>query len=213
MPSKPTRSRRRAAPYHHGDLRAALLRAAEEELAERGTEDFSLRGVARRVGVSHAAPAHHFADAGALLTALAAEGFRRFLATQRDHQARAPADPRAQLLAAGAGYVAFAAANPALFRLMFASQRPDRRDAELCEAARTAFEHLAQGVAAANPQGGSPGLDMMAAWAMAHGIADLLNAGQLDLLVPAGARGEMIAAALRRALCLDRAAGQSSAEG
>jgi hypothetical protein len=62
-------------PYHHGDLRAALLSAAEEELAERGMEAFSLRSVAKRAGVSHAAPAHHFGDAQGLLTALAAEGF------------------------------------------------------------------------------------------------------------------------------------------
>lgn len=58
-------------PYHHGDLRAALLHAAEEELAERGMEAFSLRSVAKRAGVSHAAPAHHFGDAQGLLTALA----------------------------------------------------------------------------------------------------------------------------------------------
>ena len=58
--------------YHHGDLRAALLAAAEAELAERGVEAFSLRQVAKRAGVSHAAPAHHFGDAQGLLTALAA---------------------------------------------------------------------------------------------------------------------------------------------
>jgi AcrR family transcriptional regulator len=94
--AKTPEAARRASPaprYHHGDLRAALLRAAEDELTERGAEGFSLRGVARRVGVSHAAPAHHFADTGALLAALAAEGFRRFLATQRAHQARAAPQP------------------------------------------------------------------------------------------------------------------------
>ena len=200
MPRPSARSRRpSAAPYHHGDLRAALLQAAEAELAEEGMEAFSLRGVARRVGVSHAAPAHHFADTGALLTALAAEGFRRFLAVQRAHEARAPVDPPAQLLAAGAGYVAFAAAHPALFRLMFGSRRIDHRDPELGQAARAAFDHLAACVAAVDPSASSPQLDMMAAWAMAHGIADLMNAGQLDLLVPVERRAEMIAAALRRA--------------
>ena len=198
-PSAPAR-RSAPAPYHHGDLRAALLRAAEAELAERGVEAFSLRGVARRVGVSHAAPAHHFADTAALLTALAAEGFRRFLATQREHQARAPADPLAQLLAAGTGYVAFAAAHPALFRLMFGSRRADHADPELAAAARAAFDHLAAGVAGVDPSGGTQGLDMMAAWAMAHGIADLANSGQLDLLVPGTSRDQMIEAALHRAL-------------
>ena len=60
--------------YHHGDLRAALLRAAEAELNEAGIEAFSLRRVAKRAGVSHAAPAHHFRDVRGLLTALSAEG-------------------------------------------------------------------------------------------------------------------------------------------
>jgi AcrR family transcriptional regulator len=198
--TKPARTgRRRRTSYHHGDLRAALLRAAEAELEAHGIEAFSLRGTARRAGVSHAAPAHHFADTGALLTALAAEGFRRFLATQLSHQTRAPADPMAQLLAAGEGYIAFASSNPALFRLMFGSRRADHGDADLATAARAAFDHLARCIAALDPSGLSPTLDMMAVWAMAHGIADLSNAGQIDLLAGPGARAEMIAAALRRA--------------
>ncbi|NRB03591.1 MAG: TetR family transcriptional regulator, partial [Rhodobacteraceae bacterium] len=65
--------------YHHGDLRAALIEAGLQELEATGTEAFSLRKVARRAGVSHAAPAHHFGDVTGLLTALAAEGFRRFV--------------------------------------------------------------------------------------------------------------------------------------
>lgn len=200
MSSTPARSRRRRrASYHHGDLRAALLRAAEAELEAHGIEAFSLRGTARRAGVSHAAPAHHFADTGALLTALAAEGFRRFLATQLAHQARASAEPMAQLLAAGEGYVAFAAANPALFRLMFGSRRADHRDGDLAAAARAAYDHLALCIAALDPAGMSPPLDMMAVWAMAHGLADLSNSGQLDLLAPPDARADMIARALRRA--------------
>lgn len=201
MPCAPADTRRPApAPYHHGDLRAALLRAAEAELAERGIEAFSLRCVARRVGVSHAAPAHHFADTTALLTALAAEGFRRFLATQRQHQAQAPADPLAQLLAAGTGYVAFAAEHPALFRLMFGSRRVDDGDADLSAAGSEAFDHLANCVAAVDPQSSVQRLDMMAAWAMAHGIADLANSGELDLLAPPDMRAEMVVAALCRAL-------------
>jgi AcrR family transcriptional regulator len=197
---KPRARSRRAAPYHHGDLRAALLRAAEDELVARGAEGFSLRGVARRVGVSHAAPAHHFADTKALLSALAAEGFRRFLATQRARQASAPPDPHAQLLAAGQGYVAFAAAHPALFRLMFASRRPDYADAELAAAAGAAYDHLVAGVAAAHGVGAAPPVDVLAAWAMAHGIADLANSGRLSLVAPDASGETMVAAALERAL-------------
>ncbi len=205
--SRPPRRAAGAPPrYHHGDLRAALLRAAEEELAERGIEGFSLRGVARRVGVSHAAPAHHFADTDALLTALAAEGFQRFLATQRGRQAGAPADPRAQLIAAGQGYVAFAAAHPALFRLMFASRRADFDDPALAAAAGAAYDHLVAGVAAATGGPGAPPADVMAVWAMAHGIADLANSGRLSLVAPDAGGEAMVTEALGRALAPTRPA-------
>ena len=72
--SAPARRRTGRDGYHHGDLRAALIAAAEEELAENGVDGFTLRGCARRAGVSHAAPAHHFKDVRALFTALATVG-------------------------------------------------------------------------------------------------------------------------------------------
>lgn len=188
-----------ARPYHHGDLRAALLAAAEEELAARGMEGFSLRQVARRAGVSHAAPAHHFGDAQGLLTALAAEGFRQFLAAQAAREAAAPPDPGEQLVAAGLGYVDFATARPALFRLLWQSERPDFGHPDLGQAARAAFQHLVDQVTAA---GGDSTADEAAVWAMAHGLADLLAAGRLEAMVslPAEAREAMIADILRRAL-------------
>ena len=122
--------------YHHGALHDALLGAAEAELAETGLEAFSLRRVAKRAGVSHAAPAHHFGDAGGLLTALAAEGFRQFTATMTAQEALAAPDPRARMIAAGLGYIGFAAQRPALFRLIFSSDRPDGAAPELRCAAR-----------------------------------------------------------------------------
>lgn len=168
--------------YHHGDLRAALLRAAEEELAEKGVEAFSLRGCAKRADVSHAAPAHHFGDADGLLTALAAEGFSRFSAAMRARQA----DGRSLLVAAGLGYVDFALAHPALFRLMFSSARPHKGDAALRAAGEAAFAILVESVAQArggSPWGGAGGAaDVAATWATAHGLADLLLAGRLPFL-------------------------------
>ena len=186
-------------PYHHGDLRAALLAAAEEELAERGMESFSLRSVAKRAGVSHAAPAHHFGDAQGLLTALAAEGFRQFLAAQAAREAVADKDPASQLVAAGLGYVDYALARPTLFRLMWQSNRPDFGHPELAQAARAAFQHLVDQAMAA---GGRSAADEAAAWAMAHGLADLLAAGRLKGLgtLPPEARDVMIAEMMRRAL-------------
>ncbi|MCX7645210.1 MAG: TetR/AcrR family transcriptional regulator [Rhodobacteraceae bacterium] len=173
-----------ARPYHHGDLRAALLAAAAAELEARGIEAFSLRSVAKRAGVSHAAPAHHFGDVNGLLTALAAEGFRRFVAHQAAREDRGGADPAARLVEAGLGYIAFARANPALFRLMFASDRPDFGEPALAAAAEAAFGQLADACAAvAVRRGGAvPPAEVEATWGIVHGLADLLAGGRLKRL-------------------------------
>lgn len=166
--------------YHHGALHDALLAAAEAELAETGLEAFSLRRVARRAGVSHAAPAHHFGDVGGLLTALAAEGFRQFIAAMTSHQARASRDPQAQIVAAGLGYIAFATERPALFRLIFSSDRPDFGAPDLAAGSEEAYEHLSRLVGART--GREDPVDIAAVWAMAHGLADLMAAGRMDTI-------------------------------
>jgi AcrR family transcriptional regulator len=163
-------------PYHHGDLRAALLLAAEVELATRGIEAFSLRAVAKRAGVSHAAPAHHFGDANGLLTALATEGYRQLLAAQLRREAQAAGDAVAQLVASGLGYIDFAMERPALFRLVFGSARPDHHQRDLQAAGAATYTHLTDLVFAA---GGRTVVAESAIWAMAHGLADLLAAGRL----------------------------------
>ena len=169
--------------YHHGDLRAALLSAGEEVLEESGVAGFSLRHVARRVGVSHSAPAHHFGDAQGLLAALATDGFRRFLAAMRVRQRDAGDDPMDRLLASGLGYLDFALAAPALFRLMFGDYRIKHPPPELLEAADAAFRHLAGDIE--RIRGVSPFedlevmADVMAAWSLAHGFAELLISGRM----------------------------------
>jgi AcrR family transcriptional regulator len=181
---KATRKRASSDRYHHGDLRPALLEAAESELAERGIEGFSLRGVAKRAGVSHAAPAHHFHDANGLLTALAAEGFRRFLAKQHARQAKAATDPLSQLIASGLGYVDFAMAHPALFRLMFSSERPKHEDLDLYAASSAAYRQLIDDVRRARGGQSDPEpLEVMRTWAVAHGIADLITSKRLKPLL------------------------------
>lgn len=198
-------------PYHHGDLRAALLAAAERELEEKGLEGFALRGVAKRAGVSHAAPAHHFGDSEGLLSALAAEGFRRFLAAQLDREGVAGPDQRDRLIAAGLGYVDFALAHPALFRLMFSSARPNFATAELRAAAGAAQRHLLDHAAAlrgVDPASVTaivdlaPGTraDVTALWAMAHGLADLLQAGRILGGLTPEAREPVLRDVLARAL-------------
>jgi AcrR family transcriptional regulator len=168
-------------PYHHGDLRVALLTAAEAELAERGMEAFSLRSVAKRAGVSHAAPAHHFGDVQGLLTALATEGFRRFLDAMKAREAGLT-DPRERAVAAGLGYLDFALARPTLFRLIFSSRKPDFGDRELLEAGNAAYDHLVGMVEAL----GGGLADIAALWAMAHGIADLAAGQRLRMMEAMG---------------------------
>ncbi len=184
-------------PYHHGDLRAALLAAGEAELAERGVEGFSLRAVAKRAGVSHAAPAHHFGDVGGLLTALAAEGFRRFQATLDAREAGA-ADARDRAVRAGLGYLEFALARPALFRLIFSSARPDYGDPDLLEAAERAYRHL---VMLVGDLGGGEA-EVVAYWAACHGVADLAMGRKLRMMMgkSEAERDAMIRATLERAL-------------
>ena len=200
MPGGAAKSR-----YHHGDLRAVLLEAGEAELSERGIEAFSLRGVAKRAGVSHAAPAHHFGDVNGLLSDLAALGHRRFVALQKVRQRRAVKDGAAQLVAAGLGYIDFATANPALFRLMFSSKRPDFCRGELAEAATIAFEKLLDDVG--RYRGGDPRkddavmADAMSTWAMVHGLADLLNGERMKFLqnLPRKRREDILADMILRA--------------
>jgi AcrR family transcriptional regulator len=164
-------------PYHHGDLRSALLAAAEAELAERGVESFSLRSVAKRAGVSHAAPAHHFGDVGGLLTALAAEGYRQFQSTLESSETGATG-ARDRAVRAGLGYLDFAMTRPALFRLIFSSERPDFGNEELSVASDAAYRHL---VWLVSEQGGST-VDVAALWAMSHGIADLAAGRRLKTI-------------------------------
>ena len=184
-------------PYHHGDLRASLLLAAEMELAERGIEGFSLRSVAKRAGVSHAAPAHHFGDVQGLLTVLSAEGFRRFQATL-DARERGAVDARDRAVRAGLGYLEFALARPALFRLIFSSTKPDFTDPDLTVAGDAAYRHL---VGLIEDMGGDL-TDVAALWAISHGIADLAVGQRLRMLtgVPEDVRQAMLQAMVRRVL-------------
>src|ERR1700716_1493086 len=104
-------------PYHHGDLRAACLHAARELLEEDGSAALSLRAVARRAGVAPSAPYRHYADRDALVSAVAAVGYREL----GDYLTAAHAEPSSidDLAAVAVAYVRFALERPALFRVMF----------------------------------------------------------------------------------------------
>src|SRR5437660_10821355 len=106
-------------PYHHGELREALVAAGRKLLEEQGLRGFTLRECARRAGVSHAAPAHHFASIDDLLAEIATRGYRELIAVMEAEARRAGAEATARLVGQGVGYMAFAAAHPAPFQLTF----------------------------------------------------------------------------------------------
>jgi AcrR family transcriptional regulator len=174
----------RAAPrqaYHHGDLRSALLEAGLRLLRERSVDDLGLRELAREVGVSPAAIYRHFPDKRALRAALAREGLERLAAAQRQ-AARAAGGGAPGFRASGVTYVRFAVENPALFRLVFsAAHRADPLDAQL-DSVSAAMRGLRQDIDALLPAG-LPAVERKAAalhaWALAHGIAQLVLDGQI----------------------------------
>jgi len=172
-------------PYHHGNLRVALLEQAERTLADGG--DLSLRELARQIGVSHAAPRRHFAGKQALLDALAEDGFERLGTELRG--ALADADGfDARLLAFARAYVQFATEHAALLELMFAGKHRPGAAPSLRAAADRAFETplalIVEGQAGGDVAPGDPERVGMVAFAAAHGIAALANnqmLGDFDL--------------------------------
>jgi AcrR family transcriptional regulator len=166
--------------YHHGDLRRALIAEGLALLEEQGPAGLSLRAIAARAGVSHAAPKNHFGNLRGLLTAIAAEGFRRHCAAMR-----AGLSPRAgratRQMAALRGYVRFAQQHPHLFALMFSGEQIDFDDAELGGAAASSYDVLRDIAAgldwdkAAAPDAALRAETML--WSLVHGYAQLANAG------------------------------------
>jgi AcrR family transcriptional regulator len=177
--------------YHHGALRQALIDATESLLAERGAEGFSLREVARRSGVSPAAPAHHFGDAAGLLTAVSTLAFEGLNEALQAGNARGGDDPAARLREQGIGYVGFALRFPGRFGLMFSAGRRDDPDFQC--AAKAAFMTLEDGVRdlygvpRGTPLDASQWHMLLATWSVVHGFAHLALSGQFDRL--AGAQG------------------------
>jgi AcrR family transcriptional regulator len=178
-------------PYHHGNLRTALLVAAERTVRERGVQDLSLRELAREVGVSHGAPRRHFPDRQALLDALAEAGFARLGADLRAAVDAAGEDFEARLRATAAAYVRFATRDAALLELMFAGKHREPSGA-LHQAADSAFlvmlELIEQGQADGALQRGESERVGLVLFATIQGIAALVTGGmvgaeQVDELV------------------------------
>lgn len=194
-PAKPASVPARDA-YHHGALREALIAATESLLAERGLEGFSLREVARRSGVSPAAPAHHFGDASGLLCAVATLAFDGLTAALQAGNLRGGKNPVARLREQGVGYVDFAMTYPGRFGLMFRGGLS--KDAALTESADAAFRTLEDGVrllfgvAASQPLDPRQGRALLSIWSVVHGFAQLALAGKFDHVAPVGGREAML---------------------
>jgi AcrR family transcriptional regulator len=178
-------------PYHHGNLRAALLGEAERTLRDQGIDALSLRDLARQAGVSHAAPRRHFADRQALLDALAEAGFARLGDEVRAAIDGAGEDYRDRLRAAATAYVRFATRDPALLELMFGAKnvRPPGALHETPERLFTIVGDLIrQGQQAGRLPPGDPERLRLLLVAILQGIASLITsgrvqAGQTDALI------------------------------
>lgn len=169
--------------FHHGDLRRALIEAANEILAEEGLDGLTLRKLALRIGVSHAAPYHHFEDKAAVLAAVAEMGFARLTEALQAATTAAGTDPFARLTATGRTYVAFALAHPGYFAVMF---RPDlsrpAANPGVDQASGGAFQHLVEVMGEC--LGDRTPVEVrdhlvLTAWSAVHGAAELLVHGPL----------------------------------
>jgi len=179
-------------PYHHGNLKPALLQAAVGLIAEVGPAAFTLREVARRAGISHNAPYRHFNDKDELLAAVAAEGFERLANAlskgalakpDRATRARVPNPALRRFQASGLAYVRFALHSPEHLLVMFDWPLALDQYTELAAASKRAFAVLVGLVEAAQIEGSLPGGDPTAlacvAWSLVHGVAKLAIAHRL----------------------------------
>lgn len=196
------------------DLRRRVLDASLDLIAGEGLEAFSMREVARRAGVSHQAPYHHFPDREAIMAAIVAEGFTALRADLVE-AGGAVADPRQRLTALGKTYVAFALRQPAHFKLMFRSEwvkAEKHEEAKAC--AEGAFEVLAHAIAdVARLEGREPEqTSLLMAWSMAHGLATLMLEGKFEKVcgIDPAAQLEAAGAVFDQFELLQRAAARQS---
>lgn len=163
-------------PYHHGDLRRALLDAATAIIDADGSESLTLRNCARAAGVSHTAPRHHVGDLRGLRTALATR-FWAELADEMDRIAAAHPAPRDRLRLQGQAYVSYATRFPSRYRMMIRREDLDDGSEELQQTQHRTGQHLSANITALI--GAEPAPDqLLLAWAMVHGLAELIVTGQ-----------------------------------
>ena len=213
--------------YHHGDLRQAMIDAAEAVLAEKGVGGFTLRECARRAGVSPAAPAHHFGNLVGLLTAIATLGFDDLSLEMESAVAKARASGSDRLAAICEAYLAVALTRPGRFRVAFGRLGLKNNDDELRRAAIRAFgilvreTKLALGHAVdadvltrlpSSYTGDEDIAEILFVWSVTHGFSTMLIDGQLaPLEMQPDGRARLIALYAGRLMAMLLAAVQASA--
>jgi AcrR family transcriptional regulator len=186
-------------PARGNDLRQALLDGVRDAVREHGASAVSLRDVARRAGVSHAAPAHYFGSKSGLLTAFAVQGFSQMAATVFEEIARtAPNDGPSTLAAIGRGYVRFAIASPSHIEVMFRVDALDTASPALTQVTDATYALLGDTIRRCGEEGALGGRDSalvaISAWSLVHGLASLWISGWLEGRAPSADPEELGAA-------------------
>ncbi len=181
MPRKPK-------SYHHGDLKNALIQAGINILAKEGVSGLSLRKVAQKAGVSHAAPYAHFADKQALIAAISTEGHKKVNARMAAILAAYPADPTRQFVETAWAYLQFGLEEPEHFRITFSGVVEQERDyPALVEITRTNWDMIRGLVSRCQEAGllnpGQPELIAVAVWGLVHGLISLIQQGQVSHVI------------------------------
>lgn len=171
--------------YHHGNLRQALMDAALVSIKDKGSENLSLRALAREIGVSQAAPYRHFEDKVALLSALAGDGFFKLAGQMRECMQELEQDPVSALQQGARAYIRFAQNNPETYRLMYSMHVEEFDDEEMEACHHEAFNLLEKTVETGIQSGAFKAHDkdavVLASWSVVHGFAQLIIDGVVDL--------------------------------
>jgi AcrR family transcriptional regulator len=172
-------------PYHHGDLKNALIKAGTEILADKGLGGLSLRQVAKQAGVSHAAPYAHFKDKQALIAAISTEGFKQLYSQIESVKKAHQAEPESLLIETAWSYVQFALNEPDRFKLMFSSVLEKEKEyPEFVEISQDNFQQLVEIIEICQQanilKGGDSDLIALSVWGTVHGFVSLLLEGQIS---------------------------------
>ncbi|MFC6647327.1 TetR/AcrR family transcriptional regulator [Granulicella cerasi] len=197
---------KKRATYHHGDLKTALIHAADEIIAESGIEGFSLRAAAQRAGVSPGAPAHHFGSAKGLLTEVALLAFAK--ADEMMKAVERADNAAANMRAISYAFVQFAYEHPGHFRLMFRHDLIDRKDPRYKEATEVPGKRLGAALEAYHGKAEKKisafehASDEFAGLALLHGMADMVIAEKIQHMFPRANAGEFVEKDLPKVLKL-----------